>query len=76
MRTTIYLILGILFAAAGIATWADFLLPQLPEAGYLRFMVGLVFFLMGAHRCLLGLFPASLDPHSRREESEEKRRLP
>ncbi len=61
MRSPTYLILGLLFIAAGIAAWCRLLFPSLPAAGYLRFMIGLVLVLMGLYRCVLAIFPKPKD---------------
>jgi len=63
MRTAIYLILGVLFVGIGIAVWVGVLFPALPEAGYLRLMIGLVLVLMGVHRCGLAFYPGPRSRH-------------
>jgi hypothetical protein len=74
MKTRIYLVIGILFIGVGIAVWYAGLLPNIPSAGYLRFMVGLVLVLMGIHRCALAFFPNSLDHQSWREKARSQDR--
>lgn len=73
MRTPAYIAIGIAFLGFAVAVWAGLLFPNLPQVGYLRFMIGLVLALMGVYRCLLGFFPPSDHP-SRREKLHPPRK--
>jgi hypothetical protein len=72
MKKPVYLVLGVLFVAAGIAVWSGVLFGNLPETGNLRFMTGLVLILLGVYRCVLSFFPATFS--SDREGSGASRR--
>ena len=51
-----YLILGVLFIGTGIAVWIGVVFPRLPNAGYLRLMIGMVLVLIGIYRCALAFY--------------------
>jgi putative Ca2+/H+ antiporter (TMEM165/GDT1 family) len=72
MKKPLYLVLGVLFIIAGFAVWAGVLVSNLPQVGNLRFMIGLVFILLGVYRCVLSFFP--MPSTSDREGSKTSRR--
>jgi putative Ca2+/H+ antiporter (TMEM165/GDT1 family) len=75
MKKPVYFVLGVLFIAAGIAVWIGALVPNFPEAGYLRFMTGLVLILLGVYRCLLAFFPGTSSSSDRENTRSPRRRL-
>lgn len=74
MRAPAYFVLGLAFIGFAVAVWAGLLFLNLPHAGYLRLMIGLVLALMGVYRCMLALFPPP-DHSSGREDRKPSRWL-